>query len=648
MQRAVAAPAVYSTGGNTFSLASDGIGATWTTDANKLRMVGLEDRVNGVVIPPVDELFVLHFKDGSELKASSCAILTGPRVERTVAFLGASKFSDRVGATVVSVELRDASSGSRIVWRAIASDGAHYLRQEVTISAERAPLAVRDVQLLGWRKLVDAEPVGLCDGSPIVAGRIFAALEHPYAQTDAIYDRASATFPSKVDIQPGVPLVLTSVIGASRTGQLRRDFLAYVERERAHPYRTFLHYNSWYDIGYFTRYDQQECLSRIHEYGETLYRKRGVVLRSFLFDDGWDDPNNLWAFNKGFPDGFAPLKSAAAMYGAAPGAWLSPWGGYGDPRHERIAAAKAAGYEVDDDGLALSGPKYYELFHSVVMNFIERGGVNQFKVDGTGSSATVYPGSHFGNNFEAAIRLIEDMRNAEPDIYVNLTTGTYPSPFWLRYCDSIWRGGEDHDFAGVGSHRQRWITYRDADTYAGIVTQGPLYPLNSLMLHGMIYAQHAFNLHDDPYGDFRSEVRSYFGSGTQLQEMYITPALLSESNWDDIAASARWSFANAAVLKDTHWIGGDPDRLDVYGWAAWAPQKGAITLRNPSDRDQSIPLDVAAAFELPEGAPLRFSARSPWAGERELVSLRAGREHLFTLAPYEVLVLDVYPEPHAT
>jgi len=30
---------------------------------------------------------------------------------------------------------------------------------------------------------------------------------------------------------------------------MRRDFLAYLELERAHPYRTFLHYNTWYDIG---------------------------------------------------------------------------------------------------------------------------------------------------------------------------------------------------------------------------------------------------------------------------------------------------------------------------------------------------------------------------------------------------------------
>jgi len=40
------------------------------------------------------------------------------------------------------------------------------------------------------------------------------------------------------------------------------------------------------------------------------------------------------------------------------------------------------------------------------------------------------------------------LREAEPNLYVNLTTGTYPSPFWLLYADSIWRGGDDDSEMG--------------------------------------------------------------------------------------------------------------------------------------------------------------------------------------------------------
>jgi hypothetical protein len=269
-------------------------------------------------------------------------------------------------------------------------------------------------------------------------------------------------------------------------------------------------------------------------------------------------------------------------------------------------------------------------------------GVNQFKFDGTGNVAHALPGSAFDSDFEAMIALIGELRAARPGLYVNLTTGTYPSPFFLRYADSIWRGGEDHDFAGVGSDRQRWMTYRDADTYRGIVRRAPLFPLNSLMVHGLIYARHAQHLATDPKDDFEAEVRSYFGSGTQLQEMYITPALLSPANWDAIAEAAKWSRRNARVLVDTHWVGGDPGQLEVYGHAAWARGKGVLTLRNPKDVSQVIELDIASVFEVPEGSGPRYRVRSPWHSDRmaRSIELTAGVPHAFELAPFAVLTLE--------
>ena len=189
--------------------------------------------------------------------------------------------------------------------------------------------------------------------------------------------------------------------------QLRRGFLRYVERERAHPYRTFLHYNSWYDLGYFSKYDEAGALQVINTFGTELTKKRGVPINSFLFDDGWDDPATLWQFNSGFPDGFTKLRAAAASYNTAPGVWMSPWGGYGKPKRQRVASGRAAGYEIVDNGFALSGPKYYAAFRDTCFKFVRDYGVNQFKFDGTGNADRVFPGSEFDSDFAAAIHLIE-------------------------------------------------------------------------------------------------------------------------------------------------------------------------------------------------------------------------------------------------
>jgi hypothetical protein len=213
------------------------------------------------------------------------------------------------------------------------------------------------------------------------------------------------------------------------------------------------------------------------------------------------------------------------------------------------------------------------------------------------------------------------------------------------YADSIWRGGEDDSVAGVGPYRERWITYRDAATYRNVVQNGPLYPLNSLMLHGMIYAQNHKELDKDPQNDFRNEIRSYFGTGTQLQEMYITPSLLSGQNWDDLAEAAKWSRANAEVLKDTHWVGGDPAWGEIYGWASWSPEKGILVLRNPSDKTQSVKLRLQDVFELPDGAAQRYAVKPAWIGAMQVTAQMGAKEpQEFRMAPFQVVTLEMTPQ----
>jgi hypothetical protein len=558
--------------------------------------------------------------------------------------VNASRAAERIAGKGISAVLEDERSGLRVTWRLELRDGSEYVRQVVTLEAPKHDLAMTQVRLMD-AMLPDARVEGTVAGSPIVAGEFFLGFEHPLSVSRVVRGEAIAELERTLPLTKGQSITYSSVVGVVPKEQLRRGFLAYLERERAHPYRTFLHYNSWYDMGYFTPYDEKLALDRVRTFGRELHEKRGVTMDSFLFDDGWDDHASLWSFNNGFPRGFVPVVDAARAYGFAPGVWMSPWGGYSKPRQDRLKYGKEQGFEIEDIGFALSGPKYYERFRDVCLKMLREQGVNQFKFDGTGNVNRVIPGSRFDSDFEAMIHLIGEIREAKPDVYVNLTTGTTASPFWLRYADSIWRGGEDDDFAGVGTRRERWITYRDTQTYENVVSKGPLFPLNSLMLHGIIYARYDKRLNDDPGDDFSNEVRSYFGSGTQLQEMYLTPELLSEKNWDVLAEAARWSRENQGILKDTHWVGGNPGWLQVYGWASWSKGKSILVLRNPSDQAQSITLDVGKVLELPVGAARRFAAKSPWKDDagKAAVSVAAGTPHKFELKPFEVLTLELRP-----
>jgi len=277
---------------------------------------------------------------------------------------------------------------------------------------------------------------------------------------------------------------------------------------------------------------------------------------------------------------------------------------------------------------------------------VEKYKVNYFKFDGiaaglgsTGASAETAP------DVEGLLRLIADLRRLRPDLFVNVTTGTWPSPFWLLWGDSVWRNGDDMGFFGPGTLRQQWITYRDMNTYRWIVRRAPLYPLNALMIQGICHARlgGASKMSDD-LKEMADEVYSFFGIGTQTQELYVTPQKLTPPMWDLLAEGAAWSRKHADVLADVHWIGGDPAKGEVYGFAAWSPRLGIVTLRNPGTAPATYALDVGRAFELPPGAPQQYRLQSPWKSRPAVErTVRAGQPETFQLAPFEVLMFEAAP-----
>jgi hypothetical protein len=612
-------------GGSGYSVATERITAQVASAGGQLGSVTVRDVQSGHAVT-FPESFVLQMQDGTVISASKL------RVERPL-------FEENFpGGKRVCMKLASDTPQADLQWCLLAHEHAGYLRQQLTIQAGNKDLPIAELRLLDFMDN-GAHVEGEVKGSPVVDGVMFFGFEHPLSWSKVEAGHVTAGITRQLPLRAGQGVTYSSVIGVASPRQLRREFLAYLEEERPRPYQPFLHYNSWFDLGFGNRYGEAGAVDRIQTFGSELVEKRHVQLDSFLFDDGWDDPNSLWGFDHGFPQGFTPVADAARKINSGIGVWLSPWGGYDVAKKKRIAYGREHGFEIVKDGYALSGPKYYDAFEKTCLEMVDHFGVNQFKFDGTGNANSVFPGSTFDSDFDAAIHLIGRLRQEKSGIFINLTTGTHPSPFWVFYADSIWRGGEDSSFAGEGTWRQRWITYRDQETYRNIVEKAPLFPLNSLMLHGIIYAKQAEHLNDDPGNDLTDEVRSYFGSGTQLQELYVTPALLQTGNWDAIATAARWSRERASILKDAHWIGGDPGKLEVYGWAAWSPNGWVITLRNPSAQAQKFPLNLQTALELPAGVPSSYSAHEVFVtAAPETISTKETKS--ISLKPFEVRVLE--------
>ena len=434
-----------------------------------------------------------------------------------------------------------------------------------------ADLPLKHVVMLDDTAPPDARVAGECPGSPIVAGTVFMGVEHPFAENTVAAGRVRCAEPVMQPLRPGEKKVVSFVCGrAAERSQVRRAFAAYLERERPRRSAPFLLHNTWYNLGYSNAYSERDELHLIETLGRELVRKRGAEIDAFVLDDGWDDTHTLWRFHAGWPHGFEAMTTAAARWGAVPGIWMSPWGGYNRPKQERLAAAAPEGFEIRNGGFSLAGPRYYARFRELCVD-AERQGVGFFKFDGIGTQNEGVIDPAAGRDFDAMLRLIAELRALRSGLYVSQTVGTWPSPWWLLHVDNIWRGGEDHSFAGIGSDRQQWITYRDAQVYHHVVRRAPLFPLSSLMLHGIILARHAERLATTDRADFMSEARSFFGSGVQLQELYLSPDLLTRENWDDLARAAKWARANADILRDvaasTTW----KDRLQfVFRGPGWA------------------------------------------------------------------------------
>ena len=350
--------------------------------------------------------------------------------------------------------------------------------------------------------------------------------------------------------------------------------------------------------------------------------------------------------HEGFPKGFAPLQAAAAKYGAVLGTWISPWGGYSVAKAARLQYGKEQGFETAHGGFSLAGPTYFARFRDVLAEHVKNYGVRYFKFDGIGvGSAAFGPGEKFGADIEAMLDLIADLRGLHPDMFFNTTVGTWPSPYWLFFSDSIWRDGRDVGHHGAGSTRQQWLTYRDMMAYRVRVLNAPLYPLNSMKFQGLINAKLglATNLSND-VDDLIDDIRIGAASGTQLQEYFVTTSMMSPKAWDAAAEAITWMRQNTDVLVDSHWIGGDPGKAEIYGYASWTPRKGILVLRNPSDKAADITVDLKTVLELPDGSPSRYRLKPVWQKTpRAETVIDVTQPHKLELAPLELLVLDALP-----
>lgn len=450
-----------------------------------------------------------------------------------------------------------------------------------------------------------------------------------------------------------------TVSGLSPDTHVQLWFYKYLDSIRVAPLKPYLLYNTWYDVRapeYTNRpediMNETNLMRIINDFKHEMVDKRQLKLDAFVLDDAWDIYKSDWVLRKNeFPHGLLPIKDALAQMDTQLGIWFGPTGGYSH-RDWRISWMKEHGYEVVGDQLCLAGKNYHQLFKNRVLDFVNNHGVRYFKWDGIQFSCSEPDHGHPIGIYsrravmQAVADLCHSTRLSQPDMYLNITSGTWLSPWWLKYANMIWMQGYDYGYANVPSisKRDAAITYRDVVLFENYRIHDFWFPLANLMTHGIIKG-HLQKLGGDsePLEKFMDDVILYFARGVTMWELYISPNLLTHGEWDAIAYSIRWARDRFPILKQTNMIGGDPEKREAYGYVHFSGKKGIIAARNPFIQPRVLEVSLDPAFGLcPSASSLVLERVYPnrWISP-ELVA--AGATLQLPLNGYETAIYEIYP-----
>ncbi|TAN13494.1 MAG: hypothetical protein EPN37_13525 [Chitinophagaceae bacterium] len=403
------------------------------------------------------------------------------------------------------------------------------------------------------------------------------------------------------------------VEGLAPDHYVRKWFFNYLPDIKYTSDRPYALYNSWYDLRSPAFKDvapehimnEKNIMTIIREFKKNMIEPYGIHLDAFVLDDGWDKHHSDWELRKStFPHGLKPVSDELKTLSTTLGIWYGPTGGYSF-RQDRIDWMHDHGYEVTgNDMMCIAGQKYSALFKERTTRMVRQDGVGYFKWDGIQFSCSDpshgHPTGYYSRRaiLDSVFSDCEAVRAINPDVYLNITSGTWLSPWWLEHANQIWMQGFDYGFADIPSVNQRdaSMTYKDIVLYNDFHNLDDWFPVSNLMTHGIIKgALNEIGGADDPLNKFTDDAMFYFGRGVTMYELYISPDLLNKGEWNALSKSLKWAENRFPVLDHTFMTGGNPAKGQAYGYVHYTGNKGIIAVRNPEIKKQDIQIKLSAS-----------------------------------------------------
>jgi hypothetical protein len=246
-----------------------------------------------------------------------------------------------------------------------------------------------------------------------------------------------------------------------------------------------------------------------------------------------------------------------------------------------------------------------------------RAGVGYWKLDGvqfdcheTGHGHPVGAAGRT-DQMDRFAALLDRARAVDPEVVLAFTSGSNPSPWWLRHADFLWRGGLDDDAPDEyeGGRHEAFATYIDSCLDAFRLTGVPVSAVVtfSLIENGV----RAYRNDGEGLDAWERHCWLLAGRGTLHHDLYVAPDALSAAEWQVLARVLAWARHHERVLARSRMVGGRPQAGEAYGFVSTGADRLIACLRNPSARPQALSVPVegeVADVEAVHGPAVRIES----------------------------------------
>lgn len=389
-------------------------------------------------------------------------------------------------------------------------------------------------------------------------------------------------------------------------------------------------------------------------------------LDSYVVDDGFVDWDaDFWEFNSKFPEGLYPAASIAKKFSSQFGLWNGPRGGYNNKTPifgKRMEKAGKGGYNRAAADVCVSSLEYIKNITEYYLDCDKKYDINYWKLDGfllracpsnkhghmTGGYNQMYQYTEMWENWINIFKRLRINRESiGKDLWINQTSYCNASPWFLQWSDSLWlqNSGDigftdktDYDEKLSDRDVDRVLTYRDGRYYDFSEIRDYQFPHEFIYNHDPIYGNTANVKMTDE--EFRKYMLMLTTRGNAFWELYYSYNMFNEAKWRINADALRIVRNNYDILKNSQFIGGSPTDGEVYGYSAWTDGAGIVSLRNPSNKQQSYTICFDRLIGVPENAEnLKRAFIYPYEKPMDEKTYNYGDKITVDLAPCEVLVM---------